>query len=221
MLTRPLWRSAVLAKKLIGHSHNVVRHPDMPPEAFDDLWQTLKAGSPWQGIVKNRAKDGGFYWVDAYVTPVTENGQTIGYMSVRNAPSPHKFPKPSACTPPFATNKPKCHPPCARTSAAVVFPAHVGRGLLCGALAGAANLVLDKMGLAWMSDAAGGMLGIAPMAWLLPQLTRTLNEVSAGFINLAEGRLNIPVRQSWHCALGDVQVRLESMRIYQKPWWPM
>ena len=54
-------------KELIGHSHNVVRHPDMPPEAFDDLWQTLKAGSPWQGIVKNRTKDGGFYWVDAYV----------------------------------------------------------------------------------------------------------------------------------------------------------
>lgn len=74
-------------EELIGKSHNVVRHPDMPPQAFEDLWRTVKAGRPWRGIVKNRAKNGDYYWVDAFVVPVRKNDQTIGYMSVRSEPS--------------------------------------------------------------------------------------------------------------------------------------
>ncbi|WP_126448420.1 methyl-accepting chemotaxis protein [Sulfuricystis multivorans] len=74
-------------EELIGKNHNVVRHPDMPPAAFEDLWATVKQGLPWRGIVKNRAKDGDHYWVDAFVVPVRENDQTVGYMSVRQEPS--------------------------------------------------------------------------------------------------------------------------------------
>jgi len=70
-------------EELLGKAHNLVRHPDMPPEAFADLWQTLKAGLPWTGMVKNRRKNGDFYWVVANVVPVKENGATVGYMSVR------------------------------------------------------------------------------------------------------------------------------------------
>jgi aerotaxis receptor len=73
-------------EELIGKAHNVVRHPDMPPEAFADLWQTLKAGLPWTGMVKNRRKNGDFYWVVANVVPIRENGATVGYMSVRTRP---------------------------------------------------------------------------------------------------------------------------------------
>lgn len=73
--------------ELIGANHNIVRHPDMPAAAFADLWRTVEAGQPWRGIVKNRAKNGDFYWVDAYVTPLTENGRRVGYMSVRTPPS--------------------------------------------------------------------------------------------------------------------------------------
>ena len=58
--------------ELIGKNHNLVRHPDMPPAAFEDLWNTIKAGRPWRGIVKNRAKNGDFYWVEANVTPIRE-----------------------------------------------------------------------------------------------------------------------------------------------------
>jgi aerotaxis receptor len=75
------------AEELIGKAHNIVRHPDMPPEAFADLWQTLQAGLPWTGMVKNRRKNGDFYWVVANVVPVKENGATVGYMSVRTRPS--------------------------------------------------------------------------------------------------------------------------------------
>ena len=69
--------------ELMGQPHNIVRHPDMPPAAFDDLWTTIKAGMPWSGAVKNRRKNGDFYWVRATATPIWENGQIAGYMSVR------------------------------------------------------------------------------------------------------------------------------------------
>lgn len=73
--------------EMVGHSHNIVRHPDMPPEAFEDMWTCLKAGRPWRGIVKNRTKQGGFYWVVANVSPVRQNGEVIGYQSVRTRPA--------------------------------------------------------------------------------------------------------------------------------------
>ncbi|MGZ8222969.1 MAG: PAS domain-containing protein, partial [Methylobacter sp.] len=73
--------------ELIGTSHNIVRHPDMPSEAFADMWGALKEGRPWTGLVKNRCKNGDFYWVLANATPFYENDQLAGYMSVRSKPS--------------------------------------------------------------------------------------------------------------------------------------
>jgi len=73
--------------ELIGQAHNIVRHPDMPPEAFEDFWNTIKLGKPWSGMVKNRSKDGGFYWVFANATPIKEQGRITGHMSVRSKPS--------------------------------------------------------------------------------------------------------------------------------------
>ena len=69
--------------ELVGKNHNIVRHPDMPSEAFKDLWKNLSSGLPWRGVVKNRCKDGRYYWVDAFVTPIFEKGSLIGYQSVR------------------------------------------------------------------------------------------------------------------------------------------
>ncbi|MCE1227895.1 MAG: methyl-accepting chemotaxis protein [Firmicutes bacterium] len=79
--------SGFTREELIGQPHNLVRHPDMPSVAFADLWATVQKGKPWFGIVKNRSKDGGFYWVDANVTPVVEEGRVIGYVSIRSKPS--------------------------------------------------------------------------------------------------------------------------------------
>ncbi|WP_420998485.1 methyl-accepting chemotaxis protein [Cupriavidus sp. 30B13] len=74
------------AEELLGAAHNLVRHPDMPPEAFADLWQTIQAGRSWVGMVKNRRKNGDFYWVSATVTPTVVDGQLVGYTSVRAMP---------------------------------------------------------------------------------------------------------------------------------------
>lgn len=73
-------------EQLIGSPHNLVRHPDMPPEAFADMWRTLKQSKAWMGLVKNRCESGDHYYVDAYVTPIFENDQVIGYQSVRVTP---------------------------------------------------------------------------------------------------------------------------------------
>ena len=72
---------------LLGQPHNLVRHPDLPAEAFRDLWATLKAGEPWTALVKNRRKNGDPYWVWVNVTPVLEAGQVTEYMSVRTVAS--------------------------------------------------------------------------------------------------------------------------------------
>ena len=74
-------------EELVGQHHNIVRHPDMPKAAFADLWQKLKRGDSWRGMVKNRCKNGDFYWVDAYVTPLYENDKITGYQSVRACPT--------------------------------------------------------------------------------------------------------------------------------------
>ncbi|MCL1622217.1 methyl-accepting chemotaxis protein [Ralstonia pseudosolanacearum] len=74
-------------EEIEGQPHNIVRHPDMPPEAFADMWATLKGGEPWSALVKNRRKNGDHYWVRANATPVVRNGRPAGYMSVRTKPT--------------------------------------------------------------------------------------------------------------------------------------
>lgn len=70
-------------EELIGEGHNILRHQDMPQEAFRMLWDRVQAGKPWMGLVKNRCKNGDHYWVDAYVMPVWEGDTIVGYESVR------------------------------------------------------------------------------------------------------------------------------------------
>ncbi|MBY0409953.1 MAG: PAS domain-containing protein, partial [Burkholderiaceae bacterium] len=74
-------------EELIGQPHNLIRHPDMPPAAYKDMWRTIGRGEPWTGMVKNRRKDGDYYWVRANVTPIMEGGKPRAYMSVRTKPS--------------------------------------------------------------------------------------------------------------------------------------
>ena len=82
--------------ELLGAPQNILRHPDMPAEAFADLWNTIQNGMPWTGMVKNRCKNGDFYWVLANITPVIENGRPVGYMSVRTKPTREQVAEASA-----------------------------------------------------------------------------------------------------------------------------
>ena len=79
--------SGYRAEELIGAPQNIFRHPDMPVEAFADFWATIRSGRSWSSMVKNRCKNGDYYWVLANVTPVVEDGVAVGYMSVRTKPT--------------------------------------------------------------------------------------------------------------------------------------
>ena len=78
-------------EELLGQPHNLIRHPDMPEEAFRDMWETIASGRPWSAPVKNRRKNGEYYWVMANATPLMENGHPVGYMSVRTEATPDQI----------------------------------------------------------------------------------------------------------------------------------
>ncbi len=88
--------SGYSAEELIGAPQNILRHPDMPVEAFADFWATIRSGRSWSGMVKNRCKNGDYYWVLANVTPVVEDGVAVGYMSVRTKPTRQQVAQASA-----------------------------------------------------------------------------------------------------------------------------
>ncbi|MFT3956862.1 MAG: methyl-accepting chemotaxis protein [Piscinibacter sp.] len=73
--------------ELYGQAHNLVRHPDMPEEAFADMWRTIQSGQTWTALVKNRRKDGDHYWVRANATAIRDGGEAVGYLSVRTQPA--------------------------------------------------------------------------------------------------------------------------------------
>ncbi|MDD5578236.1 MAG: PAS domain-containing protein [Methylobacter sp.] len=79
--------SGYTEEELLNAPHSILRHPDMPPAAFKDLWDTISNAKKWQGYVKNLRKDGGYYWVKATVIPNVRNGKVMGYTSVRRKPS--------------------------------------------------------------------------------------------------------------------------------------
>ena len=79
--------SGFMREELLGQAHNIIRHPDMPGEAFRDLWATLESGKPWRGVVKNRRKNGDHYWVEANAAPIIRGDRLVGYLSVRTTPT--------------------------------------------------------------------------------------------------------------------------------------
>ncbi|WP_313523487.1 methyl-accepting chemotaxis protein [Stutzerimonas kunmingensis] len=92
--------------ELMGSDHNLVRHPDMPPAVFEVMWRYLKAGKSWMGVVKNRCKNGDFYWVSAYVTPVFDDGKLTGFESVRVKPTAEQVAQATALYERLRTGRP-------------------------------------------------------------------------------------------------------------------
>ena len=143
--------------ELLGQPHSIVRHPDMPPEAFADMWSTVGRGRPWSGIVKNRRKNGDHYWVHANVSPVMKNGKPTAYMSVRLKPSRQQVAAAEALYAKVAQE---------RASGCHTFKIHAGGVRPVGwrdALGGLHRLSLgQRLGLA-LGACLG--LGMAPALW--------------------------------------------------------
>src|SRR5580692_7503839 len=83
--------SGFSAEELIGKDHGALRHPDVPEAVYADLWRSLHSGRPWSGLMKNRRKNGDYYWDIANATPLREGGAISGYMTVRTKPSAHQI----------------------------------------------------------------------------------------------------------------------------------
>ncbi len=198
--------------ELIGHSHNIVRHPDMPEEAFADLWQTIKAGHTWRGLVKNRAKDGGFYWVEAFVTPETENGNTVGYISVRTAPQRDAIKEAEALYAAVRDKKatlPKTWtpPPVSRAVFGIRATA-----LVTAALAVAASLLEGStaMGAALMS----AVCALLTLGLMEKRIVAPLGRMSAHIRSLDEGQLDKRISRMDGGGIACVFGQLEAMRVH-------
>lgn len=220
-------------EELTGAPHNLVRHPDMPEEAFSDMWQTLKSGLPWTGLVKNRRKNGEHYWVYANVTPVRENNQIVGYLSVRNKPTREQIHGASNLYARFKAGKAK--------NLAIKRGDVVRTGLL-GKLATLRNIGLNARigvgmsvmmalmaGLGYAAVSAVGessdsywygaasMIGIlfALLIWygLYSSIVRPLRTMTAGMRTLAGGDLRINFYTNRHDEMGQLQRALQQMNI--------
>jgi len=77
--------------ELIGKNHNIIRHPDMPRELFRQMWQTIREGRSWEGVIKNLRKDGRYYWVHTHIEPLREGEEVRGYVAVRRPADPDEI----------------------------------------------------------------------------------------------------------------------------------
>ena len=75
--------SEFTSDEMVGKPHNIIRHPDIPPAMYQDMWKTIQSGKPWNGVIKNRAKSGNYYWVEALMMPIVRDKKIEGYLSVR------------------------------------------------------------------------------------------------------------------------------------------
>nr|WP_315900086.1 PAS domain-containing methyl-accepting chemotaxis protein [Ferrimonas balearica] len=168
------------AKELRGEPHNLIRHPDMPPLAFESLWRRIQSGQSWFGLVKNRTRSGDHYWVNAYVSPVLEEGEIHEYQSVRRRPTEAQIEHADALYQAVnAGQTPRC-----------LKPAKVGfRGRLL--LAVAALALLTGALASWqplLGTALGAVVSLVVMGALLAPLMK-LAERARGIIEdpLAQG----------------------------------
>jgi aerotaxis receptor len=227
--------------ELLGKAHNIVRHPDMPPQAFADLWLTLQSGQPWTGMVKNRRKNGDFYWVVANVVPIKERGATVGYMSVRTTPTREQVAAADALYRKIGAGtargiairhgKPARTGWLGRIAALRALPFSQRLGLLMGSQAALlAALALAVDGGAWRALAAAGSLATVA-AWIelyrgivtpLAQATEAVNALAGGDLSHRcpagrhdeTGRLLLALRQlniNLTAIVGDVRANVHSI----------
>ncbi|MHA6963879.1 methyl-accepting chemotaxis protein [Zobellella denitrificans] len=188
-------------EELLGQPHNIIRHPDMPEAAFAHLWQTLKAGRSWMGLVKNRCKNGDHYWVNAYVTPIQKNGQTVEYQSVRTRPEPEQVRAAERLYARLQSGKPL---PRARLGLGTRLALANG-GLLAMAVLGLAAL----LGLPWAPVLAVALLGGAACGLLNLVLLGPLRRLAARARHYADNPLGQLAYAGRSDELGQIDFALQ------------
>ena len=218
--------------ELIGQPHNIIRHPDMPAAAFADLWATIKQGSSWSMLVKNRRKNGDHYWVQANVTPLMSDGKIEGFLSIRTAPDRAQQKQAEALYASFRSAESR--------GGALGLKICRGRVISTGALGTLGRIAasaregaltaLPSLSVALVSalaTAAGGLsVGVAAallVAWIAARLQQRLLEIplqasldfarsiAAGDLTAALGEGGSPMVRQLQGALRQLRVNLHAM----------
>ena len=203
--------------ELIGKAHNVVRHPDMPEEAFADMWATIQAGLPWTALVKNRCKNGDYYWVRANATPMLEKGSVVGYMSVRTCPTREEIDVAEALYRDMREGRARVglsrgrlvrkglaglvqqvtNPRLGGRFAVAMAAPVVASAAASWALAGASTSTLAPVGLGALVAAAGAL-------WLSMTVSRPLEEASRAARMIAGGQMGSGLHSSRADQVGEL-----------------
>lgn len=205
-------------EELLGQPHNIVRHPDMPPEAFRSLWANVQSGLPWEGVVKNRRKDGGFYWVYAQVVPVFQNMQIKGYLSVRKKPTREEIDQAEQLYNRVKKRTAKISP--------LTLP-KANRGLprrswiafcgltICAALAAASHTFSWPDWSGWLLGLIAIFLGIFGFC-AAKKTTKRLRVLLKNFRDIADEDLTTPIPLHGRDALGSVFNALGCMTVHMQ-----
>ncbi|MGL6071006.1 methyl-accepting chemotaxis protein [Craterilacuibacter sp.] len=201
--------SGFTREELLGQPHNMVRHPEMPPEAFADMWHTLKADLPWRGLVKNRCKNGDFYWVEAYVTPLFEDGRKVGYRSVRNLPQAAEVREAERL---YAAirNRQATLPP-------TRYPARISMRIRIGLLAVLPLLLVaaaSQAGLnVWLAAALGALLAGGLGVWCWQGLQRPVTAIRQALQQLSEGNFRCDIDTRASAEFTELLIGMTSMQV--------
>ncbi|WP_174874719.1 methyl-accepting chemotaxis protein [Vogesella oryzae] len=198
-------------EELLGQNHNIVRHPDMPPVLFDDLWRTVKSGHCWRGLVKNRCKNGNHYWVDAFVVPVKEKGQISGYMSVRSPASRDAIHAAEALYPQLMQGAP-LRKPAQRGRLLAHFQTLYAAGMTV--LAGTSAALLGNT--AGVAIAATALAASSGWLWLEQRRRREQRRLLTACANIAEGKLTNALAIDAAGELGELETALAYMQVHLK-----
>ncbi|WP_153116330.1 methyl-accepting chemotaxis protein [Rhodocyclus tenuis] len=198
-------------EELIGNSQNIVRHPEVPSEVFAELWRTIKAGHPWRGVVKNRAKNGDFYWVEAYVTPITDRGRCVGYMSVRTTAKQADIDAADALFKAIAAKQAVFKPAPLPSAGRLLWPVTLATCAAIGVLAIGGSLLGGASGL--LCGAAAALLALAGAVIVQQRLLKPLRQLTQVIERIDEGALDQQVTLPGG-VLNEAFSRLEGLRIH-------
>lgn len=198
---------------LIGRSHNMVRHPDVPPCIFEDLWKTLSAGNAWKGIIKNRCENGDHYWVFAFVVPIKQQGQVTGYMSVRSPVSRQDIETTEALFQKIGANGGALPRKRRRLEISTQTTGLLTLGALnfCTIVSALATQPELKWGVV-----ASGLFVSLVMAWRIHVSKARQNHLAAALDNLTEGRLTNTLSIDNHDQMGRIEAGIAVMQVHIK-----
>jgi len=207
--------------ELLNQDHNMVRHPDMPEEVFQDLWSTLKSGKPWIKLVKNRCKNGDFYWEEANVAPVYEHGRVAGYLSVRRKPTQEQIETARALYADVRAGTSALHErrrfslleTWSRMTLKVQISIQASAIAMLAILTEVAAVIGDHPLIVAATVIAAVLLVFVLVNWFIRSVLRPLLHVRKTLGDLAEGKFLGPVNIQKHGEMGDLFRGLKSMQI--------